>query len=164
MIGSQSEADQIAHWYSYAERHEDVPSGWKFLSWGTYRDVYLSPTNVVYKIQHYEYGEHEANLCEIAAIERGKRDETSRAWMPDARMYYCEDLDAPVIAMEYIDGSCELTGTESRIARLVSRATAGVSDLLGMGKEDNARRRPSGQPVLIDLGGYGNLEKLLSAA
>lgn len=164
MIGSMAEALVISRWYAYADRHADVPEGWKFLSWGTYRDVYLSPSGVIYKIDHYEYSDHEANLCEARAITNGRQIPEYGPWMPEAHLYYTEDLDAPVLAMEYIEGECELTEQEYQQAKQVSTAVSGIYDLDRAGKQDNVRRRPDGHPVLIDLGGYGSTQAMQPVA
>ena len=162
MIGSQAEANQIARWW--AGMMDKLPFGWEFLGHGTCRVTYLSPSGVVYKLQHDEFGQHDANLYEMAAIERGKRSPEARDFMPEAKIFWTEHSPDPVLAMEYLSEPCELTEDEVKPAELAQRISTGTVDLMFDGRERNARRRPDGRPVFIDLGGDGDIDWLLSAA
>jgi hypothetical protein len=134
------------------------------LSWGSYRDAYLSPSGVVYKVQHYEYGDHEANLCEARAIARGMRIPEYVPWLPAAALYYSEYDEAPIMAMEYVTGVCVLSDQEHEVAKKISEGITGTYDLDVEGSQHNAARRTDGQPVLIDLGGYGSTQAMQSVA
>lgn len=163
MIGTRDEVNAIANWYENGG-HEP-PEGWECLGSGSYRDAYLSPSGVVYKIQYAEYGDHDANLCEAAAIERGLTLDFAKEWMPRADIWYTEALSDPVIAMEHIEGECVLSQQEKQAARRIMTLLSGFDDSWGCGESEfNLKRRPNGQPVIIDLGGNGNLNVVMSLA
>lgn len=75
MIGNADEALFIRDWYiglGPERRYEsfDTPEGWERLGSGAYRAAFLSPSEVVYKVQHsYKYSS-QSNAGEAETLRR----------------------------------------------------------------------------------------------
>ncbi len=99
MIGTQAEAELI-----YRRRKTGwgpTPKGWKKIGQGSYRDVYLAPSGVVYKLEKVNYFT-EANVKEFENYRRIKSKRV-RGWKVPKTQLFMVDSN-PVIAMEFVDG------------------------------------------------------------
>lgn len=112
IIGSPEEARLICEWVVGDETErwgvpfraydKIPPEGWEYVGRGSYRSVWLSPSKVIYKVNH-EYGncnyrEYE-KLCWIRS--EGRIPLGSR--LPKAWLYEPRDGEY-VVAMEYVPG------------------------------------------------------------
>jgi len=77
MIGNRGYAMYIREWVraeqgdweSAYDSPRHAPAGWKYLGQGCFRAAYLSPDNVVYKVQHYA-GTGQSNFTEYRKYNR----------------------------------------------------------------------------------------------
>lgn len=74
MIGNEAEAKFIRDWYAskgqWSQRDDTPPVGWERLGSGCYRAAFLSPTGVVYKVQHNYDHSSQSNAGEAETLRR----------------------------------------------------------------------------------------------
>lgn len=100
MIGTQEEANTIADWDI---SKPGAPHEWRYIGKGTYRKVYLSPSNVIYKREIIARGDGPAgNVAEFRNFSNAVRIPVQGWRIPSFAIFFCDSK--PVIAMEYITG------------------------------------------------------------
>jgi hypothetical protein len=102
----------------YPEVEDIVPEGWEKLGSGSYRAAYLSPSGVVYKVNHRlrdskaQEGSNYAEMMNIIKLRKGRRIPDGWA-VPDATLYRVPltlRSNDYVIAMPKVDTSAPLGG------------------------------------------------------
>lgn len=104
MIGSPEEAliaSKFRVVHEYAESYPfELPPGWTFLGHGAWRNAFLSPTGVVYKLQ---IGDQDtANYEEYQNYLEIIKTPIPGWYVPEVDLYSVGPID--IIAMEYIEG------------------------------------------------------------
>lgn len=118
-------------------------SGWQFLNEGSTRVAFLSPSNIVYKVDHSDchenYNEYRVYLW--------LKERFPKLINMVAECYLWE-LRVPVIAMEYVPGECnESDWNDCKVVDRLSKTFEGiVSDII----EENVRRRYTGEYIIVD--------------
>lgn len=154
MIGCIEDARLILDW----EHEYPLPEGWGYVDEGEERAVYLSPDNVIYKVELNHDGvnrEEYFNICRINLADPVKN------WrLPKASLYEIDKFHS-VMAMEYIEGvdpphcgsmlstavcTCEMFPCIAIEWETIS-ILWGVIDL----NSDNVRLMPDGTKVLVDV-------------
>lgn len=98
MVGCREDAEFIGEFDVY----EELPDGWDFISEGSQRTVYISPDNVIYKVELPKA--QGANELEFINLERIRKLGPLSGWdIPDAELYVI-DRCKTVIAMEWVEG------------------------------------------------------------
>jgi hypothetical protein len=154
MVGCREDAEMIWEW----DHNYPLPEGWSYLGHGEERVVYLSPDNVVYKLDN----ESGANMLEYFNICMIQTTNPLANWrVPEATLYKLNKF-TQVIAMEYIDGqkpvmcgsvmtkSCVCTCNEFPCQGIEWEAVSvlwGVTDL----NDDNVLITNDGTKVLVDV-------------
>lgn len=154
MVGCLNDAQLIGEW----DHNYPLPKGWRYVDEGEERAVFLSPDNVIYKVELFNDGSNRReyfNICQITTLEPVEN------WrVPDATLYEINDSDT-VIAMEYIDGT-DPPGCGSMLA--TAECTCGMFPCIGIEWEtisilwgvidlnsDNVRLTPDGTKILVDV-------------
>ncbi len=167
MLGNSQDAKFITEWARGCPDGSNrrfyggpMPEGWKFIGYGSFRSVYLSPEGVAYKVQQYYSQYSWDNVGEYQNWQRIHREcefpEGVR--LPDLTLY--ENGGKPVVAMEYVRGmtladfnrSCQ--GDEQdkyrRYRGLMVECGYGFN-LLDMHEENVMVDEESGDLVVIDI-------------
>jgi hypothetical protein len=103
MIGNRTEASILAEWEIERDGHQDYflpDNGWSFLGEGCERIAWLSPSGVVYKVEHDDSG---ANKDEYDNIERLMLVPCKGWRLPRADLFEFSG-EISIIAMEYVVG------------------------------------------------------------
>lgn len=96
-ISMEDEARLILDHFRQARYRDIPPQGWTKLGDGSFREAFLSPSKIVYKI-----GDPESNADECAAIEIAMKRPLAGWYVPWVKAL--PDFNYEVIAMEYIEG------------------------------------------------------------
>lgn len=154
MVGCIEDAKLILEW----DHNESLPEGWSYIDEGEERAVFISPSNVVYKVELNSDGcnrEEYFNICKI------QMQEPIENWrVPETTLYEIDKFHS-VIAMEYIDGinseSCDSFLTKSCVCTCNQFPCVGiewetVSVLWGLidFTTDNVKQLLDGTNVLVD--------------
>lgn len=154
MIGCLEDAILILEW----DHNYPLPNGWHYLNEGEERAVFISPDEVVYKVELNSDGcnrDEYFNICRINEAEPVKN------WrVPDATLWEIDKFHS-VIAMEYIEGE-DPPGCGSMLATAQCDCNEfpcigiewetvsvlwGITDL----NSDNVRLMSDGTKVLVDV-------------
>jgi len=101
MVGCFEDAQLIGEWDNYFP----LPDGWGYLDEGAERAAYISPDNVVYKVELRPDGSNTNEYFNICTI---KECEPVEGWdVPDATLYDVSKY-IKVIAMEYVKGKNDI--------------------------------------------------------
>jgi hypothetical protein len=160
VVGSQLEADVIAHYFNehyrsvFSFRTVIPPEGWRYLTSGAQRCVFVSPSGMVYKI---EYGDT-CNRKEHEIL----TEHADKSWAPSVSLF--ETHWGPVVAMPFIDDSVDDEVMEEEqcwgmrdemLSAEGSRLMREIEKVIGDLHEGNYRV-VNGLPVIIDAGFAGD--------
>jgi len=134
MIGNRGYAMYIRDWVrdtpegkGYYDSPRYAPAGWKYLGQGCFRAAYLSPDNVVYKVQHQPGYVGQSNLREYKRYNflRLSYRMPEGARFPLLRFFELDNSDG-VNAMDHVGTTLNRYGGEdyyeySEVLRVVSR-------------------------------------------
>ena len=93
------------HAFGPVNKKPELPYGWEVKGAGISRRAYLSPSGVIYKIQHHEE-QSQSNAEEHDFAQRVRRmGNVIGVIIPRTALYYIDNQ--PVIAMEFMDGEIQ---------------------------------------------------------
>ncbi len=163
IIGSQDEAEKIHDWVRHCEaiqgkprvvRLKSAPRGWRYISRGEYRSAWLSPSGVVYKVNHRRETYWDQSAAEAANL-RSAWFQKPPAGCRIVRFGTYSVKGEVIVAMEYVDGELVDALSEAQVntdpyyARMRRMEDLfKLSDLHG----DNAMVDGNGNLVVIDWG------------
>jgi hypothetical protein len=169
MIGSVTEAIEIASWEMELDEHDewyDIPEGWTYLGEGEYRAAFLSPSGVVYKREINDGIFFGHNSVEFSNVRKAQGIPVQGWRVPDSELYQVPVgySIVNVIAMEFIGGEfdvyCELNyGKKCTCGKPYGKCTyyawLEVMELWGVTDvhRGNVRVQYDGTRVLIDVAG-----------
>jgi hypothetical protein len=154
MVGCLEDAQLIGKW----DHNYPLPDGWGIVGYGLERAVYISPDNIVYKVDDGSG----ANSTEYFNICQIKLTNPVKNWrVPEATLYQLDNLNS-VIAMEYIDGDkakeCRSTYSFKSMCNCnefpcVAIEWEMVGEIWGIRDlhDDNVMQLPDGTKVLVDV-------------